>query len=257
VATFKKVLVIIVMVIAVIGMAACLAGIIGGWVINAPLTRDAVAIVTGLSKTLQVVDSAITDAGDGLGAARGVVVQVQGITAAAGDKLDQSGLDRLATLTGGKLADAVATLERANRTIVGTVESINGLVTTINRVPGVHIQPLDSIEIDKVTGLITDISKTVSQVVSAVEAARSGVVDALAKVKAAVGNLESRLAGLAVAVGQIQPKIKGALASVNDLIPRVPGLVDTLSIVLTVLLLWLGFAQFGLLIWMRSIHRAL
>jgi hypothetical protein len=256
-AMVKKVFVIIVMVIALIGMAACLAGIIAGWVINAPITRDAVAIVTGLSKTLQVVDSAMTEAGDGLAVARGLVGQVQGITAAAGDKLDQSKVNELAALTGDKLAGAVATLEGANRTIVGTVETINGMITTLNRIPGVHIQPLDSAEIDKVTGLISEISNTLKQVVSAVEAARSGVVDALTKVKAAVGNLDGRLAELAAAVGQIQPKIRAALASVNALIPRVPGFIDLLSVVLTVLLLWLGFAQFGLFMWMRSIHRAL
>jgi hypothetical protein len=254
-ATFKKVLVVIVMIIAVIGMASCLAGIIGGWVVNTPLTRDAVAILTGLSKSLEVVDTAITDAGNGLDAARGVVSQVRGITDATGDTLDQSRVAELATLAQGKLTDAVATLQRANRTIVGTVQAVSDMITTLNRIPGVSIKPLDSAEIDKVSGAITEISNTLGQVVSAIESARSGVADALARLREAVGNLDARLSGLEAAVAKIQSQIRGAQAAVDALIVRVPALIDSLSVSITVLLLWLGFAQFGLFMWMRSIYR--
>jgi hypothetical protein len=256
-ATFKKVLVIIVMVIAVIGMAACLAGIIGGWVINTPLTRDAVAMLTGLSGTLGVADSALTDASDGLQSARGLVSQVRGITDATGDTLDQSKVAELATVAQGRLTDAVATLQRANRTIVGTVQAVNDVITTLNRVPGVNIKPLDSAEIDKVSSTITDISNALGQVVSAIESARSGVADALGRLREAVGNLDSRLAGLEAAVAKIQSQVRGAQGAVTALIARVPALIDSLTLAITVLLLWFGFAQFGLFMWMRSVHRRL
>ena len=255
--TFKKVVAIIVMVFAVIGMAACIAGVIGSWAINEPLTRDAVMLLTGVSKTLQVADSALTDANDGVVIARGVVGQVQGITASAGDQLEASKVDQLATLVQGKLTDAVATLERAYRTIVGTADAINGVVATVNRVPGVRITPLDTAEIDKLTGLITDISGTLKQVVGGIEAVRSGVSDAVATLREAVDRLDNRLSGLVGVIEQIQPKIREAQESVDGLILRAPGLIDLFSIILTALLLWLGFAQFGLFMWMRSIHKSL
>jgi hypothetical protein len=254
---FKKVVAIIVMALAVIGMILCLAGIIGGWVINAPLTRDVVALLTGVSKTLQVADSALTDASDGVAIARGVVGQVQSITASGGGQLEGSKVDQLATLVQGKLSDAVATIERAYRTIVGTVEAVNGVIATVNRFPGVQIKPLDTVEIDKLTGLITDISGTLKQVVGGIEAVRSGVGNAVATLTEAVDRLDNRLGGLLGAIGQIQAKIREALASVNAVIVRLPGLIDLLSVALTVLLLWLGFAQLGLFMWMRSIHKSL
>jgi hypothetical protein len=255
--TFKQVLVVIVMVIAVIGMAACLAGIIGGWVINAPLTHDATVALTGLSKTLEVANSAVTDASAGLGAARSLASQALGITTGAGDTLDQSKVNELATLVQGKLAAAVSTLTNAGRTIVGTVQAINDMVATLNRIPGVQISPLDSTEIEKVTGLITDVSGALDQVVGAIEQVRSGVANALTNLKQAVIGLDDRLRGLEALLDGIQPRIGKALDSVNALIPRVAGLIDTLSVVLTVVLLWLGFAQFGLFMWMRSLFRGL
>lgn len=255
--TFKKILVIVVMVAAVIGMVACLAGIVGGWVANGPLTREAVAVFTGLSKGLQVADTALTQASDSLDVARGLVGQVQGITSATGDSLDQSKINELATLAQGKLSDAVATLERAYQTIVGTVGAISDLVTTLNRIPGVRIEPLDPTAVDKLTGMIGDAAKALDQVVGAIEAARSGVVDALVRLREAVAALDSRLQGLETALAQIQPQVRKALGSVNALILQVPAIIDTLSVVLTVLLIWLGFAQYGLFIWMRSIYKRL
>jgi hypothetical protein len=255
--TFKKVVAIIVMTLAVTGMVACVAGIIGGWVINAPLTRDVVALLTGVSKTLQVADSALTDANDSVVTARGVVGQILSITGSAGGQLEGSKVDQLATLAQGKLTDTVAMLERTLRTIVDTVDVINGVIATVNRFPGVQIEPLDSVEIGQLTGLITGISVTLKQVVGGIEAVRSGVSNAVATLEDAVDRLDNRLGGLVGAIGQIQPKIRAAQASVNALIARMPGLIDQLSVVLTVLLLWLGFAQFGLLMWMHSIHRSL
>jgi hypothetical protein len=254
-ATVKKVVIIVVMVVAIIGMAACAAGIIGGWVINAPLTQDAVALLAGLSKGLQAADAALSEASDSLGVARGLVAQVQGITGAAGDSLDQTGTAELADLAQGKLSDAVATLERARQTIIGTVETINGLVATLNRLPGVRIEPLDSALVDRLAGLIGDAVQALDQVVGAIETARPGVVEALTRLREAVLVLDNRLKGLETALAQIQPQVRQTLGSVNSLILRVPAIVDAVSIVLTVLLLWLGFAQFGLFMWMRSIYR--
>jgi hypothetical protein len=81
------------------------------------------------------------------------------------------------------------------------------------------------------------------------------VADALARLREAVGNLDARLAGLEAAVAKIQSQIRGAQAAVDALIVRVPSLIDGLSVAITVLLLWLGFTQFGLFMWMRSIYR--
>ena len=169
--------------------------------------------------------------------------------------LTHMSVDELAALAQGKLTDAVTTLQRAKQTIVGTAQAINDMITALNRIPGVDIKPLDSAEIDKVSGTITEISDALAQVVDAIESVRAGVVDAVARLREAVGNLDGRLAALEAVMTQVQSQIQGAQVAVTALIFRVPALIDTLTLAITVLLLWFGFAQFGLFMWMRSIYR--
>jgi hypothetical protein len=247
--TFKKVLAVIVIVIAALGILLDAAGIILAWSVNTPMTNAIVGPLTQIQNANRQL-SELVDQGNGL--TGDVLDQLNQVQASASQMQAnfETGtplLDLVSNLTG---VDLNTKLEQAYTTlsaIQGGVNSLNASIQTFDALPFVNIPRLaeGTQEIDALLEQLVNGIDSLRQQATALKEQASQqfiqpVLDTIGGIIATFTNLQSRLQ-------QIQARMAAADTALSNLIARIPGIIDLLSIGLTVELLWLILAQAALI----------
>ena len=247
--TFKKVLAVIVIVIAALGILLDAAGIILAWSVNTPMTNAIVGPLTQIQNANSQL-SELVDQGNGL--TGDVLDQLNQVQASASQMQAnfETGtplLDLVSNLTG---VDLNTKLEQAYTTlsaIQGGVNSLNASIQTFDALPFVNIPRLaeGTQEIDALLEQLVNGIDSLRQQATALKEQASQqfiqpVLDTIGGIIATFTNLQSRLQ-------QIQARMAAADTALSNLIARIPGIIDLLSIGLTVELLWLILAQAALI----------
>jgi hypothetical protein len=231
----RKIAAVVVMVLAALGLLACIVGLIGVWAVNEPIT----GIATG---TFSSVENYLGLAGNATQAASEFVSDVQRdvdrVTEAASGLKEKSREVISATLTrviGDELPAKVARVRTTASAIAGTVVSFNNTLESLNRIPGLTVPTLTD-ELQGIEQRIETIQADVSELKSAVdEALPDG-----SRITALTGKVSDKLQDVQTRLSTAQSRIESTAASVAATAAKVPGLIDLGSIAAS-----LGFILFG------------
>ena len=245
---WKRILAVAVMVLAVLMVLLFLAGIVGTWVANKAVTDAAVQVLTGVDTVLGRTEQALTRLDTGLGTARDRVTAFDESVAAAGENFAENPV--ILTAISEKLdlgiGPAVDEVGGSVQTIRETALAAQNVVQTLDALPFISIGGSVAEE-----GRLQRLSDGVANLKEGIQAIRDGVREAKAgKSTAVVWALGKATSRLDAGLENIETTVSGYSAQVAALRVRVSELklavtfwLDVAAVVISLVLLWLIFAQ--------------
>jgi peptidoglycan hydrolase CwlO-like protein len=254
---FYKLIGILLVIAAVIGLVICIAGIVGAWQV-----RGVVSV--NLGQTLDLLDSTLGATGDAL------VVADQSLGTA------QQSVDALATTiqtTGKSISDTVPLIDSLTKlttqdlpdTVIATQKALDGaktsaqmIDTTLALITAIPLLPLEpytpDVPLSKALGDVSASMDPLSQSFASMEtslnlthdnlASISGQIDAIAN---NVTQIKTSLATAGDVIGQYKDVIDLLQKQIGVAKASLPQVMNIMAWLFTVVLVWLGLTQVGLL----------
>jgi hypothetical protein len=218
-----------------LGLILSIAFIIVVWVVNKPVTEGTVELVGKIEIGLTVANNGLDQADDTLNNVR---QQIRDLTEA----VPLEGLQ--STIT-----DIIALVDGI-KTTVDTAASVVGLADTfpvslLRR----DAEPVDTPKLDEASNTLGQISTSLGNVeVLLQERQDSGLGPVGTQVDTQIDDLQTR-------IQEVNQGVEEGIDTTAQLQEDLPGIIDTIAIVITLLLIWLGVAQYALLVngwhWVR------
>lgn len=229
----KRIAGIIAVLLGGLGILLAVALLIGAWLVNTPVTDSVLQLLESIEVGLVAADAGLD--------------QVDAALTTVNQKL----ADTAAMFTGEELLQVVNDAQAIVEVVQSTAETAVTMLDAINSLPliGRNAAPADLPKLEEALLILTEISDRLAAVEQRlIDRQTTGGSGPLVQLQTDISQLQDRLANASAGVAE-------ATASVQQLRGNVPGWIDWISIALTLLFLWLGVAQYSLLVnglgWLR------
>ena len=246
---FKRSLALLVMIISVGVTIASVVGIFRVWAINESLTESLLTILVPVERGLERVEETTAGINSQIGATRDNLTNIETEIESRGQKGDEQ---VLLVLEEAVAAELVPDTDNLHQTVLGldeTMTTIQDAVEAANTIPLVSI-PIPELE------RMQKLSETVVEIEAAVQAFKDDLRDR--KVKAAgntvdrftqpINRVDNGLDELQVTLTPLEERLHEIKETTTWLKQQIPIWLDQLSIILTMMLLWLVLSQVSLFI---------
>jgi chromosome segregation ATPase len=246
--TFKRILAWAVVVISIIGILACLAGIIGGWVVNERLTNSILNLLSGVQSGLSSVEGSLTRVSDHLSTANSAIDSVRQSAAQLGDQVEANTpvLDAISRTIDERLSPSVNRLRELILPVWERILAINNTLEALNTLPGIQLPTLTA-QLQSLDDQIQAAIQGVEELRADIQSFRSGVVENVrARFSGKIDTIATFLSTIEGEVNTYLAQVKNLQAAVSDLQVRIPSTIDTITLLLSILLIWIILAQISL-----------
>jgi hypothetical protein len=248
--TIKRILAWITVVIAVIGILACLAGVIGSWAVNERLTNGILSLLSGVQVQLASIEDLLIRAGDHLQTTNEALQSIQEAASQLGTRIEENTpiLDRITGVFNERLLPSINTVREIFRPIREGVVAVNNSLEALNALPGVDLPTLTN-QLEALDQQIAEVALAVEQLQGNIADLRAGVVENvlvpfLERIEGITGTVTALLENVNAYIGQLD----NLQAAVTNLQARIPGTIDLISFVLSIVFIWLALAQTSLVL---------
>ncbi len=246
----KRVLAVIAIVISVVFIIACLGGIYFSWSINTSLTNTFTGILTGVERVLTVADGGLERVNTRLAEAQSNVDTIEENVETAGDTLSETSIvyEIIDRTVGEELFPKIETARESLGAIAGSLVAFNETLEAANEIPFVEVPTLTT-ELETASERMATIQSDVEETRAELRSIRE---EAISKPVTAITMRTTRISdGLETAQMNLtgsQNNIDEKLERVGNIKSRVPGVFDLISIIFTLVFLWIGLGQAGLIV---------
>jgi len=241
----KKILYTTVIILSALVILLSAAGIIGVWIVKRPLSDTTVALFSVVEKSSKVIRSSTGQVDQVLGVLETQTTKI----AEATDQLSQSVTDKGLALVllpeeqEAQLVETAGTLRDTYQGIQDTLANGLELYRSINSIPFINLPGLSPDQLSTIENTLLDIQEVVRTLRSEIMKFRSGVTDSIDLLTETTKELESDLKNLRAELARLDTN----LATLEDLSVRmqdmIPGAILAISMILTLILAFLIFAQ--------------
>jgi hypothetical protein len=243
--TFKRILAILVIVLSVVGLLVCLAGVIGAWVVNTPLTNSLTEVLAAAENILATADQAMTNINANLDGVITVVDTINQKVSEAGESFlaGTPVMDAVTSLAGGELLAKIQSIQGTLKTVAETVVSFNTFLESINKIPGVEV-PTITDQISKAADKVAEIELQITEFIATIQQMKEGLVDAVAQpVIDTTARLSAGLNAIITEISAVQSQIQLIISAIQDIKSGIPLWIDLLSLLATFIFLWVLLSQ--------------
>jgi hypothetical protein len=248
--TFKRFLAWTLLVISVIGILVCAFGVVGSWMVNDQLTNGAVNLLASINTTLSSVEDSLKAASDQLETANTAISTIQEAAAQLKAKVEDNTpiLDRITLAVDEGLNPSVTKLRDIFNTIWERVLAVNNIIESINVLPGIELPTLTP-QIEAINDQIDTLIAEVQQIQEQVAGFKSGIIEkGLDPFIARVDKMASFLTTMEQNVDTFIQQIISVEVAVESLQAKIPSMIDSVTILLSILLIWAILAQISLVL---------
>lgn len=248
--TTKRILASFVMIASVLGLILCLAGVIGVWLVNGPLTDSLTGLLDSAETVLVFSQTQLDEMDSNLAEIQGILVGVEQAANQAGEQLEESNLTYrlLSNLIGVELAPKIESTAGVIKTIRGTIISINDTLTTANSIPFVSVPTLPMEQLSAIDRQMQAMVAQVNSLTDTVDTLETGAIDrTITLINTQTDQLNALVIQVRTPIGNFNAGLADAEAGVENAKARITALIDWVSILLTLLLLWTGLGQVALI----------
>jgi hypothetical protein len=251
----RRVIAAILMVVAVAGILAGLAGVVAVWVVKARWTGEVLVALEGLESDLQAADAAVQAIEPHLVAGRESLGAISAAAGGVGEKLGQPKVVELAQGVQGKLSEIDGKVQEVNNRLSQVEAGVNNIVILANRLPGVEVPALDVKLLDGVSGLLSDANGRLKDLADEATGGKVTVTQEMAGIEQTVEQVRGNLAAAENSVTAAGARLAAAHDSLGTWAEQLPVTLQRAAVLLTVGLLWFVAGQVALLVWMVSVYR--
>lgn len=247
---FKRTLAGLVIFLSILGLVLCLVGIIAIWQVNHSLTDSLTGLLSQADTVLIFTQGELADIDSTLIAVQGSITSLDQTIREAGDQLaeDSPTMRVISNTIGVELAPKIRTAAEVISTIRGTIISVNSTLTTANSIPFVSVPTLPMEQLAAVDQQMQDIVTTVDGLVETVHDFETGVIEqTVGVITAQTEEINNLVQHVRTPIGNFNTALLKVESGVSAAEEKIPALIDWASVLLTLLFLWFGLAQAGLL----------
>ncbi len=229
-------------------LVASLVGVALAWGYNEPLTREATTRLQAVDAELAAAQTALDNAKSELERTLRIVETAEQTLLALKDELEQARV--LFGEVNGTLDEQLVPGLQASRARVDEVrqslQDLRATLVQLNSLPFLGFSlPGDEL-LANLIATADSIDSDIANLQLLAEKAAQFTDDASYLMGGDLGETKANLENFLLVVNEYDLKLADWRAQVKTLLDALPGWVDWASLVLTVFLLWFGFAQFGL-----------
>ncbi len=248
--TLKRIFTWIIIVISILGILACLAGVVGSWVVNQRLTDRILSLLSGVQTQLTSAEGSLVNARDQLGTAKTALQSIHEAASQLGSNAEQNSplLDKISTIFNEKLGPVINSIQERFNPIKEAILSVNSKLEALNALTGLQLPTLTP-QLNALNDRIQELNQAVQQLRASIQEFKTGVVENLLtpflakldQITNLVSNLEQSVNGFLDRTHNLQAAIQGLQVSL-------PKTIDLITILLTILLIWMILAQISLIL---------
>ena len=254
----KKVLLWAAIVVAAVFLLLGLAGIVGVWVVNTPVTETILAILEPIDNTLQRLEVISGEAGVALTEVSTSLNEADERVNELGAGLSQTNLVReaLNQILEVDLEEKADKAGQGVRSIYDTLVAIEETVNAINAIPFLDVEVPGSTEIAGIRTGMEEMAASVDELREENQRRREERAENLVTaISTPLNRLNDRVDQLQTRMTNSEARFGQAVENMDVLQGKVPRWIDIASIVASLLLAWLAFSQGAVIVlcW-RALH---
>ena len=241
----KKILYTIVILLSSLLILLSVAGIIGVWLVERPLSDTAVAVLSVVEESTVTVRAATDRVDQALVKLQGITTQVQD----ASQQLSQNVTDKGLVLVllpeeqEQNLAETAGSVKDTFTNIRAAIGNAQDLYRSINRLPFVSLPGLDENQVEAIATSVDKTQELVENLRTDIADFRSGVSNKVDKLTGTADQLNKEISQIRDRLEQLDTR----LAALGDLAIRlqqvIPGVLMALAIILSLIFAFLIFTQ--------------
>jgi hypothetical protein len=241
----KKILYALVIVMSSLLLLVSVAGIIGVWVVEQPVSNAAVTVLSVVESSTGVIRASNARVDQAVAALQVKTTEISDASQQLSQNVTDKGLV-LVLLPEQKEQQLIQTSSSVRDTYNGLRDSIrNGLdlYRSINRIPFVSLPGPSDDQMQKIDASMTKTQVQVEAVRSQMADFRSGVTDKIDKVGAAASLLNDELNQARDALSQLDSRLAALQALSVRLQQVIPGVLVAIAVIISLILAFLIFTQ--------------
>lgn len=247
--TFKRVLAYALIVISILGILVCTFGVIGSWIVNTRLTNGVLNLLTGAEVALSKVENTLSLAGTQLNTANTAIATVRDSASQLGNNFQNNSpvLDKIVSTLKDEVGPTIQKVQDVFAEIEDRVQTVNSAIEVVNNLPGVQIPTLN-LEFQTIRDKVGALQKAVQQLQKNILDFKAGIVKSLAPFVDKIDMIASFLTGLEQDVNKYLDQVRGLQAALANVKGKVPSIIDSITIAITILFIWLMLTQASLIL---------
>ena len=252
-----KIIGITVIIAAIAGLIICIGGIVGVWMVRGPLATGLTNTFDLLGTTLKATSDGISVADQSLSQAANTVTALENTIRTMGKAVGDSVplVDSLSTLTGKDLPDAILATQSALTSAQSSARSVESTLTLLTAFPLLPIDPYQpevplTDAMGEVSASLDPIPQSFAAMEDSLRTSKGNLIMLSAQVAVIannVGELKTNLADAQKVVTQYQTNLATLQHQIDATLTSLPQFINIMAWLLTVIFVWLGLTQVGLL----------
>ena len=248
---FKRGLALLVMAISGVVLVVAVAGVIGAWMINTPMTESILRVFVPIDRGLARVTDVTTGVDGRLENARVQLSEVEEVLDQASQELIEMDVLQitLERTLGDELESTVADIRQTVEGIRQTLISVRETAEALNSMPFVDVPVPDFERLQALDERVTEIKDDLQELRTIRREQRAEGVTALAeRLIQPVTRLDTALNQLQEQLNEIEAELDRTAEQSARLQTQIPIWIDWASVFVTIILLWIVLSQVSLLI---------
>ena len=243
----------VLIILSVLILVLNVAGIVGAWAANEPLTNSILGVLTPVEQTLELTADLLDRISAGVERARGVVSTIEAAAELLGENIEENRplLTLISKTLGEVLAPVVDNVGDIVRTAEAAATTIQNGLEIADALPFISLDDgqLETTRIARMATRVSDLTTALEELDADVQERRSEAAEDL------VGPITSRTSEISGYLDDVQSDVDDSRAQIGDLRERVATLkgrvplwIDLGSIAITLLFVWLALSQVSVFI---------
>jgi hypothetical protein len=227
------------------------AGIVGVWLANTPVTNTILDILEPIGITLQRLETGSGEAGAALAEVSTLLDDADQRVQQLGANLAETNLVReaLNQILDVDLEQEVENARQGVRSIYDTLVAVEETIKAINNIPFVDVEIPGSTEITAIRTGMEEMADNAAEIRQANQERREERAENLVTaITTPLNQLESRVGELRTLMTNAETRFGEGAEGVDELQSKVPRWIDIASIFATLLLAWLVFSQAAVIV---------
>lgn len=254
---FTKIIGITVIIAAIAGLIICIGGIVGVWMVREPLAAGLTNTFELLSTTLQATTDGLTVADRSLSQASDTVKALENTIRTMGKAVEDTSplMESISNLMGSGLPDAILATQSALNSAQSSARSVESTLALITSFPLLPIKPYQpevplTDALGNVSASLDPIPQSFTSMEDSLNTSKGNIIMLAAQVNIIANNVSELRANLTDAqqvLSQYQAVLSTLQKQVDATLASLPQLLNGLAWGVTIILVWLGLTQVGLL----------
>ena len=254
---FTKIIGITVIIAAIAGLVICIGGIVGVWMAREPLAAGLTNTFELLSTTLKATTDGLTVADRSLSQASDTVKALENTIRTMGKAVEDTTplMESISKLMGSGLPDAILATQSALTSAQSSARSVESTLALLTSFPLLPIEPYQpevplTDALGNVSASLDPIPQSFVSMEDSLRTSKGNIIMLSAQINIIANNVSELRANLTDAqqvLSQYQAVLGTLQKQVDATLVNLPGLLNGLAWGVTIILVWLGLTQVGLL----------